>query len=79
MNERNRYGFLGDCDGNFVSDPVNDQLFLGLVHGRKLLFGDFNEDQYVDFLYRSRLRQNNPSLEVCQGTDEQRYKWVYRN
>ena len=41
--------FLGDCDGNFAPDPTNDNLFLGLVHGRKLLYGDFNQDQYVDF------------------------------
>lgn len=41
--------FLGDCDGNFVPDPTNDHMFLGLVHGRKLLYGDFNQDQYVDF------------------------------
>lgn len=41
--------FLGDCDGNFSPDPLNDQLYLGLVHGRKLLYGDFNQDSYVDF------------------------------
>ena len=41
--------FLGDCQGNFTPDPVNDNLYLGLVHGREFLFGDFNNDNYADF------------------------------
>ena len=41
--------FLGDCEGNFTPDPINDNLYLGLVHGRKFLFGDFNNDNYPDF------------------------------
>ena len=41
--------FLGDCQGNFTPDPINDNLYLGLVHGREFLFGDFNNDNYADF------------------------------
>jgi len=41
--------YLGTCEGEFVLDQLNDSSFLGLVHGRKLLLGDFNNDQYVDF------------------------------
>ena len=41
--------FLGDCEGNFTPDPINDNLYLGLVHGRKFLFGDFNNDNHPDF------------------------------
>ena len=41
--------FLGDCEGNFTPDPINDNLYLGLVHGREFLFGDFNNDNYPDF------------------------------
>ncbi|MGC6413540.1 MAG: VCBS repeat-containing protein [Bacteroidia bacterium] len=41
--------FLGDCQGGFTADPQNDQNYLGLVHGRKLLIGDFNSDEFVDF------------------------------
>ena len=41
--------YLGSCDGNFVVDSLNDNKFLGLVHGRKLLLGDFNMDNYVDY------------------------------
>lgn len=49
--DRRRYinFFLQDCQGNFIPDTVNNNKFLGLVHGSNLLFGDFNTDGYVDF------------------------------
>jgi len=40
--------YLGSCDG-FKIDSTNDNKFTGLVHGRKLLIGDYNKDNYVDF------------------------------
>jgi hypothetical protein len=49
--DRRRYiSFLTqDCSGNFTFDPINDKKFLGLVHGTNILFGDFNNDGFVDF------------------------------
>ena len=41
--------FIGDCNGNFTADTQNDNIYYGLVHGRKFLIGDFNSDNYVDF------------------------------
>jgi hypothetical protein len=41
--------YLGNCDGNYLEDNLNDKNFYGLVHGRKLLLGDYNLDNYVDF------------------------------
>tara|TARA_B110000967_G_C18845763_1_gene541893 strand:+ start:103 stop:1563 length:1461 start_codon:yes stop_codon:yes gene_type:complete len=41
--------FIGDCNGNFTPDSQNDNMYSGLVHGRKFLIGDFNNDSYVDF------------------------------
>mgnify|MGYP003896605131 CR=1 FL=1 len=41
--------FIGDCNGNFTPDTQNDNIYYGLVHGRKFLIGDFNSDNYVDF------------------------------
>ena len=40
--------YKGSCGGNFEVDELNDSKFLGLVHGRKILLGDFNDDNYVD-------------------------------
>ena len=40
--------YKGGCGGNFEVDELNDSKFLGLVHGRKILLGDFNNDAYVD-------------------------------
>ena len=40
--------YKGSCGGNFEVDELNDNKFLGLVHGRKILLGDFNNDNYVD-------------------------------
>ena len=40
--------YKGGCGGNFEVDELNDSKFLGLVHGRKILLGDFNNDDYVD-------------------------------
>tara|TARA_B100001248_G_scaffold172571_1_gene130785 strand:+ start:2363 stop:3682 length:1320 start_codon:yes stop_codon:yes gene_type:complete len=43
--------FKGNCMGNFEIDEKNDKKFLGLVHGRKVLLGDFNKDGYVDVFF----------------------------
>jgi len=40
--------YKGNCNGSFDLDELNDSKFLGLVHGRKVLLGDFNKDNYVD-------------------------------
>ncbi len=40
--------YKGNCNGSFDLDEINDSKFLGLVHGRKVLLGDFNKDNYVD-------------------------------
>lgn len=38
----------GNKDGTLSTDELNNDKFLGLVHGRKILLGDFNKDNYVD-------------------------------
>jgi len=43
--------FKGSCEGNFEVDYENDSKYLGLVHGRKLLLGDFNNDSFVDVFF----------------------------
>jgi hypothetical protein len=40
--------YLGDCAGNLTLDEVNSNKFEGLVHGRKILLGDYNNDSYPD-------------------------------
>lgn len=53
-NENNRQliqFYKGDCDGNLIKDEVNSDKFYGLVHGRKVLLGDYNGDSLVDILY----------------------------
>ena len=42
------YFYLGDCQGNLTIDEVNSNRFDGLIHGRKILLGDFNNDSYPD-------------------------------
>lgn len=42
--------YLGSCDG-FSEDTNNDSNFLGLVHGRKTLLGDYNNDGDVDIFF----------------------------
>lgn len=42
--------YLGSCDGYSV-DTNNDSKFLGLVHGRKSLLGDYNNDGDVDVFF----------------------------
>ena len=41
--------YLGTCSGNLIEDKANSDKFLGLVHGRKILVGDYNNDSFVDF------------------------------
>lgn len=43
--------YTGDCDKNFNSDVLNNNKFLGLVHLRKILLGDYNLDGFVDVLF----------------------------
>jgi len=43
--------FKGSCGGAFEVDTENDSKYLGLVHGRKLLLGDFNNDSFVDVFF----------------------------
>jgi len=43
--------FKGSCGGSFQVDLENDSKHLGLVHGRKLLLGDFNNDSFVDIFF----------------------------
>jgi hypothetical protein len=43
--------YKGNCEGNFEVDYENDSKYLGLVHGRKLLLGDFNNDSFVDVFF----------------------------
>ena len=43
--------YKGNCNGSFDLDELNDSNFLGLVHGRKVLLGDFNKDNYVDIFF----------------------------
>ena len=40
--------YKGSCGGSFELDNINDSAFLGLVHGRKILLGDYNNDGFVD-------------------------------
>jgi hypothetical protein len=40
--------YLGDCEGNLTLDELNSNKFEGLVHGRKILLGDYNNDTYPD-------------------------------
>lgn len=42
--------FLNDCNNNLVFDENNSGKFYGLVHGRKLIQGDYNSDGYIDLL-----------------------------
>ena len=43
--------YLGNCNGEFTQDTENHEKFKGLVHGRKLLLGDFNKDEFIDFFF----------------------------
>ncbi len=42
--------YLGECNGNLTPDEKNNNRFLGLVHARKILVGDYNGDTYLDIL-----------------------------
>ena len=43
--------YLGDCDGNLTKDEINSDKFLGLIHGRKVILGDFNGDSFPDIFF----------------------------
>lgn len=49
---RDKILFLkGDADGNLTEDPVNSNKFVGLIHGRKGLTGDYNNDGLPDIFF----------------------------
>ena len=52
--------YKGTCGGNFEIDEQNDSRILGTVHGRKVLLGDFNGDNYVDVFFISHGYDNIP-------------------
>jgi hypothetical protein len=52
--------YKGTCSGNFEVDEQNDNKILGTVHGRKVLLGDFNNDDYVDVFFISHGYDNIP-------------------
>jgi hypothetical protein len=43
--------FTSDCDGNLIFDENNSNKFLGLVHGRKVITGDYNNDSFADIVF----------------------------
>jgi hypothetical protein len=43
--------FKGTCSGEMIYDEVNSEKFMGLVHGRKILIGDYNNDEYPDIFF----------------------------
>ena len=52
--------YKGKCGGDFEVDELNDNKILGTVHGRKVLLGDFNDDNYVDVFFVSHGYDNIP-------------------
>lgn len=40
--------FKGTCSGEMVYDELNSEKFFGLIHGRKILVGDYNNDGFPD-------------------------------
>ena len=50
--KRNNFKFfLGDGSGNFIEDEKNKDKFLGLIHSRKGIVGDWNGDGYMDTFF----------------------------
>lgn len=43
--------YLSDCNGILTYDKTNSNKFDGLVHGSKILTGDYNGDGYVDLFF----------------------------
>jgi len=45
--------FLGDTNGNLTIDSNNDGKFLGTIHSRKSIVGDWNGDGHMDMFFAS--------------------------
>ncbi|TLP72898.1 VCBS repeat-containing protein [Maribacter sp. ACAM166] len=43
--------FKGTCSGEMIYDELNSEKFIGLVHGRKILVGDYNNDEFPDIFF----------------------------
>lgn len=48
---RNIKFYLGDANGNLVEDEKNKNKFIGLIHSRKSIVGDWNGDGFVDVFF----------------------------
>ena len=45
--------FLGDSNGNLILDVNNDKKFIGTIHARKSIIGDWNGDGFMDMFFAS--------------------------
>lgn len=43
--------FVSDCHGNLTVDELNSNKFKGMVHGRKIINGDYNNDGFPDIFF----------------------------
>ena len=43
--------YLGQPDGSFIRDKKNDSRFAGLIGTRKIIYGDYNGDDYPDLFF----------------------------
>jgi len=43
--------YLGDGDGNLIEDSNNTNKFIGLIHARKSIIGDYNGDGFLDVFF----------------------------
>lgn len=50
---RNVKFFLGDDNGNLTEDVINKDKFVGVIHSRKSIIGDFNGDGFMDIFFAS--------------------------
>lgn len=48
---RNFRFYLGDGNGNLIEDVVNTDKFEGLIHSRKSIVGDWNNDGWMDLFF----------------------------
>ncbi|MDX8341203.1 VCBS repeat-containing protein [Draconibacterium sp. IB214405] len=52
--------FVSDCYGNLTIDETNSDKFLGMIHGRKILNGDYNNDGYPDIFFLGHGYDSDP-------------------
>jgi len=45
--------FIGDSEGNLSLDLNNDKKFIGTIHTKKSIVGDWNNDGYMDMFFAS--------------------------